>query len=38
MNAIEAMSGISDRPRELWVSSHKTTDVRAEWEEANLRG
>jgi PAS domain S-box-containing protein len=30
INAIEAMSGVGEGPRELWVSSEKVTEVRGE--------
>jgi PAS domain S-box-containing protein len=33
MNAIEAMSGVSEAPRELWVSSEKVTEIHGESEE-----
>jgi PAS domain S-box-containing protein len=32
MNAIEAMSGVAQGPRELWVSSQKITEIHAESE------
>jgi signal transduction histidine kinase len=32
MNAIEAMSGVGQGPRELWVSSQKITEITAESE------
>jgi PAS domain S-box-containing protein len=36
INAIEAMSGVSDGPRELWVSSEKVTEIPGELEEKAL--
>jgi signal transduction histidine kinase len=36
MNAIEAMSGVSESPRELWVSSEKVTGISAESEKGKL--
>ncbi|HXM30508.1 MAG TPA: ATP-binding protein, partial [Chthoniobacterales bacterium] len=33
MNAIEAMSGVDQGPRELWVSSKKVTEIHGESEE-----
>ena len=36
INAIEAMSGVSDGPRELRVSSEKLTEIPAELEEKTL--
>jgi PAS domain S-box-containing protein len=36
MNAIEAMSGVEERPRELWVSSEKVTGISGESEKSQL--
>jgi signal transduction histidine kinase len=36
MNAIEAMSGVEEGPRELWVSSEKVTGTSAESEKSQL--
>jgi PAS domain S-box-containing protein len=36
INAIEAMSGVSDGPRELRVSSEKLSEIPGEWEEKTL--
>jgi signal transduction histidine kinase len=36
INAIEAMSGVEDSPRELWVSSKKVTQIARELEEKAL--
>jgi PAS domain S-box-containing protein len=36
MNAIEAMSGVEERPRELWVSSEKVTGISGESEKNQL--
>jgi signal transduction histidine kinase len=36
INAIEAMSGVEDSPRELWVSSKKVTEIAGELEEKTL--
>jgi len=38
MNAIEAMSGVSEGPRELWVTSEKVTGISAEPEKGKLEG
>src|SRR5260370_40886392 len=37
INAIEAMSGVSEGPRELWVSSEKVNGISDESEEDTLR-
>src|SRR5258708_24644397 len=37
INAIEAMSGVSEGPRELWVSSEKVNGIYDESEEDTLR-
>jgi PAS domain S-box-containing protein len=37
INAIEAMSGVSEGPRELWVSSEKVNGISDELEEDTLR-
>ena len=36
INAIEAMSGVGEGPRELWVSSEKVTEIPGESEEDTL--
>jgi signal transduction histidine kinase len=36
INAIEAMSGMSDGPRKLWVSSEKLTEIPGELEDKTL--
>jgi signal transduction histidine kinase len=36
VNAIEAMSGVGEGPRELWVSSEKVTEIPGELEEKTL--
>jgi PAS domain S-box-containing protein len=36
INAIEAMGGVEDSPRELWVSSKKVTEIPGELEEKTL--
>jgi PAS domain S-box-containing protein len=36
INAIEAMSGVGEGPRELWVSSEKVTEIPEELEEKTL--
>jgi C4-dicarboxylate-specific signal transduction histidine kinase len=36
INAIEAMSGVGEGPRELWVSSEKVTEIPGELEEKTL--
>jgi signal transduction histidine kinase len=36
VNAIEAMSGVSEGPRELWVSSQKVTEIPDEANEVNF--
>jgi C4-dicarboxylate-specific signal transduction histidine kinase len=37
VNAIEAMSGVAEGPRELWVSSDKVTEIPSESEEDKLK-
>jgi signal transduction histidine kinase len=36
INAVEAMSGVGEGPRELWVSSEKVTEIFGESEEDTL--